>query len=408
MFVKPTRLLFGKDGAISSRPHSTGEPFAISVVNVVSSLVDEAAGTTYSVRQLAKATSEAGCETYLHSLGRSGRPNQSASKLIETVFPVDYHWQPTIARAGLSRSLKKDLIENKRDIFHIHGLWMFPNVYPARAAEYHGSGLVLSPHGMLADTALRISPYLKKVFYTLWQRSVFDRVDCFRATSELELSDIRNMGFKQPVAIIPNGIGVKSNKINVQKNPWVISLGRVHPQKGLDRLVRAWANVESQFPHWTLKIIGPSQLGHREELKRLVQTLRLNRVEFMNPIFGDEKDRMLRTAELFVLPTLHENFAMTVAESLACGTPVISTTGAPWSGLVTHECGWWVEQGVQPLTDALHSAMSKTSEERLEMGQRGTTWMANDFQWSAIGQSCANLYRWIAHGTERPSFVVLD
>ena len=52
-------------------------------------------------------------------------------------------------------------------------------------------------------------------------------------------------------------------------------------------------------------------------------------------------------ADLFILPTLDDNFAMTVAEALAHGTPVISTKGAPWQDLETHGCGWWIDHGVQ-------------------------------------------------------------
>ena len=133
----------------------------------------------------------------------------------------------------------------------------------------------------------------------------------------------------------------------------VLSLGRIHPKKGLDRLVRAWAKVEAAHPDWRLRIVGPAELGHDAELRALAASLNLSRVSIEPAIYGEEKYTAFREADIFVLPTLNENFAMTVAESLAAGTPVISTKGAPWAGLEVERCGWWIDHGIEPLAAAL-------------------------------------------------------
>ena len=67
-------------------------------------------------------------------------------------------------------------------------------------------------------------------------------------------------------------------------------------------------------------------------MKELAVTLGLERVQFSEPLYGDAKWTAYREADLFVLPTRSESFGMTVAESLAAGTPVIVTMGAPWQG----------------------------------------------------------------------------
>jgi glycosyltransferase involved in cell wall biosynthesis len=131
-------------------------------------------------------------------------------------------------------------------------------------------------------------------------------------------------------------------------------------------------------------------------------------VRFLGPLYGDEKQQAYRRADLFVLPSLNENFAMTVAEALAHGTPVISTKGAPWAELVSRGCGWWTDQGVTPLAAAMDQAMSMRWERLAAMGESGRAWMSRDFDWSTIAVSMQSVYDWLTGRGERPSCVVVD
>ena len=106
-------------------------------------------------------------------------------------------------------------------------------------------------------------------------------------------------------------------------------LGRIHPIKGINNLLRAWQVVEHRFPDWDLLIVGPDNAGYMDEMQALAAHLRLERVAFGGPLYGEEKLRAYQAASLFVLPTHSENFGMTVAEALAAGTPAIVTQGAP-------------------------------------------------------------------------------
>ena len=109
-----------------------------------------------------------------------------------------------------------------------------------------------------------------------------------------------------------------------------------------------------------------------------------------------------RYADVFALPTLNENFGLTVAEALAAGTPVISTKGAPWSGLEREGCGWWIEHGIEPLAAALAHAMALPREALRAMGDKGREWMARDFSWDCVGRNMLGVYLWLARGAEPP------
>lgn len=299
-------------------------------------------------------------------------------------------------------------------ILHTHGLWLMPNVYPAWVKKrLRGSvTLVHSPRGMLGRAALKISAWKKRPFWWLLQRSALEAADCLHATASSEFEEIREMGLKNPVAIISNGVDLP-DLASMQRprtsDDAVLSLGRIHPKKGLDRLVCAWARVEHDFPSWKLRIVGPAELGHDKELAALARSMGLQRVSIEGPIYGaEEKLAAYRSADLFVLSTLNENFAMTVAEALAAEVPVISTKGAPWAGLERERCGWWIDHGVEPLAVALREAMTIEREERYAMGARGRAWMERDFGWDRIACDMLEVYRWLKVGGHPPATVRLD
>jgi glycosyltransferase involved in cell wall biosynthesis len=184
-------------------------------------------------------------------------------------------------------------------------------------------------------------------------------------------------------------------------------LGRIHPKKGLDRLVRAWARLEAAYPEWRLRIVGPDEQGHAGELIALASELGARHVSVEKPVVGDAKIAAYQQADLFMLPTLNENFAITVAEALAAGTPVIATKGAPWQGLAHEGCGWWIDHGVEPLMAALAKAMTMRREALQAMGAKGRAWMARDFSWDRVARDMLDVYRWLALRGEPPRTVRL-
>ena len=160
--------------------------------------------------------------------------------------------------------------------------------------------------------------------------------------------------------------------------------------------MRAWAHVESAHPEWRLRIVGPDELGHASELVALAAELKTRHVSIEKSVAGDAKIAAYQRADLFVLPTLNENFAITVAEALAAGTPVIATKGAPWRALQSEGCGWWIDHGVEPLAAALANAMVMTREALQAMGAKGRAWMARDFSWDRVAHDMLDVYRWLS------------
>lgn len=386
----------------------------IGVTHVVAGLGPHAGGPSYSVPALATALARRGAAVRLRSVGPHESNCGTADGVIRSAHPAANGILGSVLRSSSELEMAAGSDAHSGAILHTHGLWQMPNIYPARLKRRSDRCVVIvhSPRGMLAAPALKISAWKKRPFWWLQQRSALAEADCIHATAMSEFEEIRATGLTNPVAVIPNGVdvpGLTAAEEEQEAGHVVLSLGRVHPKKGLDRLVRAWARIEVEFPSWRLRIVGPSEVGHDRELGSLARALGAQRVTIEGPIYeANAKLGAYRGARLFVLPTLNENFALTVAEALAAAVPVISTKGAPWAGLEHERCGWWIDHGVEPLVVALRHAMTIGSAELQAMGLRGRSWVARDFGWDRIAGDMLDVYNWLRSGGLPPACVRLD
>jgi len=378
---------------------------AIRSVQIVPHIDEEASGPSYTVVRLCRELLACGENLHLVTLNGGSQPP-------EIPFLETYPTRPVMSRLGFSPQMRDRLVQAAEfcDVLHNHSLWMMPNVYPGWAVQGRSCRLVISPRGTLSRWALSHSALAKRVFWSLLQGPAVRSSSCFHATAENEYEEIRSAGLaSQPVSVVPNGIDVPEMKSKpVTRNRILLFLGRIHPKKGVDMLLRAWAALGRRFPEWELRIAGPDNIGHLPKMQALAEKLRLERVVFCGPLYGETKQDAYREAELFVLPTHSENFGVTVAESLAAGTPAIVTKGAPWSGLEKHGAGWWIDIGVDPLVACLEDALSQSRNELMSKGRAGREWMMRDYSWPRVGQMMHMTYRWLLSGGEAPAWVRLN
>lgn len=387
------------------------------IVHVVPAISEEASGPSYSVPRLCEALLTHGEDVTLAALAWSlGDRNLPYLK----TFPMDAGWP---RRLGSSRAMRLWLnataTSNEPTVLHDHGMWQMNALYPAWAVRKNPGSckLVVSPRGALSDWAMQHGSPTKKLFWPLLQRRALDAAACFHATAKSEYEDIRRLGFRQPVAIIPNGMelpDLASTAPVTGRHKTLLFMGRIHKKKGLDMLLQAWASLQDRFPDWKLVVAGGdtgygARSGYLAQMQRLAVELGAVGVEFAGELRGDEKWAAYREASVFVLPTYSENFGITVAEALASATPAIVTRGAPWSGLETEQAGWWTEVSVQGITNALVDAMSRSPVELAQMGERGRQWVCREFRWDHIGGKMALTYHWLTGLIDqRPDWIVTD
>lgn len=372
----------------------------------IHSIADEAKGPSYSVRRLYEEMNNQGHHvTLVDADYQEGITLPSFSKSFAPGFgPAKLGRAPQMAKY-----LRQQAASGEIKLLHNHGLWMMPNVYPGWVARKYKIPLITSPRGVFAKAAWESGSKIKQLFWPLLQRPALIPTVCFHATAESEYLDIRRMGYTQPVAIIPNGIDLPEGfQKQANQHKTLLFLGRIHPIKGLMMLLEAWARLESDFPEWQLKIVGPDNVGHLRELQYLQHKLQLQRVIFVGAVYDQQKWQEYHNADLFVLPSYSENFAMSVAEALACGVPAVVSKGAPWHELDAYNAGSWVDTDSLSFAVALKDLMQKSSLELAQMGQNGRKLMQDKYSWEMVATMMVELYTWILEGGSAPAFVRLD
>lgn len=371
------------------------------MVHVIPRIDRKAAGPAYSVPRLCEGLSALGHDVEISCLV-AGKHVAGVRVDVHRQWPVLTGFEVSVSQpSALRRSAEH------ADIVHNHSLWSMINVASGWAVMGKRAKLVTSPRGTLSPWALERSRGVKKLLWPL-QRRTIESAQLLHATSEEEFNDIRALGFRVPVAVIPNGIDIPlagPSKVSSNGTRTLLFLSRIHPTKGLDRLFGAWEQLQSQFGEWRLVVAGHGEPEHVADVMRMASEMKLRRVSFPGPLYGDVKATAFFDADLFALPTHTENFGVAVAEALAHGCPAIVGQGAPWSGLHDHHCGWWVKNDVVTLVETLRAAMALPKDELTTMGARGRLWMENEYGWADIASRMEAAYAWVLGLREKPDWV---
>lgn len=297
---------------------------------------------------------------------------------------------------SLKHEFRQILLDEKPDIVHINGIWEPQTWWFQQEAQRCHIPVLLSPHGMMEPWILNHNRLKKKIALFLYQHKAIRLATSLHATAAEEAGNLQKLGYTQPIHIIPNGIDLTQIQLKKdwQQKRKILFLSRIHPKKGIQFLIEAVAELRESLLDWEVVVAGEGETEYREKLekearKRGVSTI----VRFTGGVYQAQKWQLFAEADLFVLPTHSENFGIVVAEALACGTPVITTKGTPWSELESHKCGWWTEIGTQPLIKALSDFLSKTPSELEEMGRNGAQLIQNNYSAANMAQSFLNIYK---------------
>jgi glycosyltransferase involved in cell wall biosynthesis len=371
------------------------------VVLTISSVDQEAGGTSYAVAAMARHLAARGCDVAVVSF-ESDQPLLEASgesgdsPFVTLVERAASPWTPWENLSRFAETLRDLAGKGSETIIHDNGLWLPVNHCVARVARSLHCPRVVSPHGMLEPWSLTQGAWKKKAAWWLYQQRDLRTADTLIATAEQEAQNIRALGVDCPIAIAPNGVDrpdglASSGNAGDASERTALFLSRIHKKKGLLNLVDAWESLRPEG--WRVVIAGPDEDDHKAEVERRIAGHNLEEAfSFVGPVEGKEKWRLYQRADLFVLPTHSENFGIVVAEALACGTPVITTKGAPWQDLETYECGWWVEVGVEPLADALEDAIHLPATKRKNMGERGKELVGQKYTWPQVAAKLEGTY----------------
>jgi glycosyltransferase involved in cell wall biosynthesis len=221
----------------------------------------------------------------------------------------------------------------------VNGIWQYLSFAAWR--RYAGSGIpyFVFPHGMLDPWFKETFPlkHLKKWLYWPWAdyRVLRDAAAVIFTSEEERLLARKSFWlYRAREKVSPLGVEIPLPVSDYMRDKFferypqlrdkrvLLFLGRLHPKKGCDILIDAFAQVADDSV--ALMLAGPDQVGWQAELQRRAEQLKISpRVVFPGMLQGEMKRSALAAADAFVLPSHQENFGMAVVEALAAGLPVL-------------------------------------------------------------------------------------
>lgn len=229
------------------------------------------------------------------------------------------------------RGLRSWLAANvaRFDVVLLHDFYSAVSVMSARAAARAGVPYVLQPLGTLSLARERGRPLVKRTFMQLWGRETVRGAAALFHLGEHEAADFLAAGAPRErlVAMPPPLELPEPGETSVPDRPTIGFVGRLHPIKGIDRLIEAAAMARGRIPHIRLEIAGPGD-RYRRVLEALARRLDLaDSIVFHGFVDPAVKLRIQCCSHVSALLSRSEGLPMASLEAMACGTPVVMSHG---------------------------------------------------------------------------------
>ena len=373
------------------------------ILHVINSVDPAGGGPIEGVRQFTAENRRGGHEVEIASMDAPDRPFLNSMDV-----PV-HAIGPGSLKYNYSRRLAPWLRAKARnyDVVVVNGIWQYHSFAVWRVLSGGGSvPYVVFTHGMLDPWFKRKYPlkHLKKLLYWPWgEYRVLRDADAVLFTCEEERVLARQSFGKYRCNEVVVNYGTAGPTGDSQREldaffadypelrgkRLAIFMGRLHEKKGCDLLIEAFARVLARDPNWHLVMCGPDQVGWQAKLVEMAEGLRLGgRITWAGMMRGERKWGAIRAAEIFVLPSHQENFGISVAEALACGTPaLISNKVNIWREVEKGGAGIVGEDDLAGTCGLLRSWMEATDAEKAEFRRRARECFLREFEIQRASQT---------------------
>ena len=329
--MRDTVKCFGAE-SVAERPRRT------KVLQVIHSTNPESGGPIEALLRTSEVLMRGGHEVEVVSL-----ESEENATTRGFTFPL-VALGPGITRYGYNPKLASWIRQNadRFDAVLLHGLWNYSSFGAWRGLRKQSVPYFIYSHGMMDPWFRRQYPLkhlAKIVYWWLIEGRVLRDATGVLFTCEEERVSSRGVfrGHKYRECVLrlgtedPDGNGEEETTAflsafpALRKKRFLLFLSRIHPKKGCDILLQAFAEVAvPTYPDIDLVMAGPDQVGWAQDLKSLASKLGIeDRVHWPGMLKGRVKWGAFRSAEAMILPSHQENFGFVVAEAMACSTPVL-------------------------------------------------------------------------------------
>lgn len=294
---------------------------------------------------------------------------------------------------GGSRRTTRELIDRlKPEIVHVHCIWEPIVRHACGASAERGIPYLISTHGMLHPTALASKRWKKRAYLAVFPGYLRRAAGVFSLNRE-EADHVRRR-FNPNSSVLPNGIEASEYERSedgsfrrlvptLGDRPFILFVGRLHPIKGLDLLLRSFAHALRLGCACDLVMVGPDE-GSAASLRADIRRLGLEgRVHMPGGLFGDEKRDAFAACALFAHRPRFEGFGITVAEALAAGKPVVTTVACRLDGAAAAGAIVQAADTDEGFGEALACVLADPVKAR-RLGEAGRAWVRNTLDWQAL------------------------
>jgi glycosyltransferase involved in cell wall biosynthesis len=298
------------------------------------------------------------------------------------------------------------------DLIHVTGVWQRTSYAACQAAKQFGIPYVVSPRGALGPYSWGQKTPKKAVYYLWHERFNVMNAAGVHYTTQQELEECRWLGLPGRPIIVPNGLDTNAWQPDPEgAKHWrqahgltpdeviLLNVGRLHHKKGLDLLPAALAPLKGQ--PWKLVFVGGDDDDTKKQLQTQFQRSQLTEhVLFLQACQPDQLPAVYSAANLFVLPSRHENFGNVVVEALACGCPVLISDRVGLHREVSAAgTGWVLPRQPQAWAQTLQMLLQQPEQLRATAG-RARPWVEAEFAIRQTALQMAEHYSQVIHKVE--------
>ncbi len=385
---------------------------------LIPSLNPAAGGPVENLRQCGAVMTEMGHSTEVATLDEPG-----SRWVREFPFPAT-GLGPAVGSYGYTPRLVPWLRRHAsdHDVVIVRGIWQYHSFACWRALRGSSTPYVVFTHGMLDPWFKRTYPWkhAKKWLYWPWAeyRVLRDaKAVLFTCEEERLLARKSFFLYSSNEQVVSYGTSTSTQDPELCKaaflerhpelkdNRFLLFMGRIHPKKGCDLLIEAFASVRRDDPECRLVIAGPDQMGMQPQLMALARIRQVaERISWAGMISGNTKQGAMEAAEAFILPSHQENFGIVVAEALASGKPVlISNKVNIWREIEQDGAGLVADDDLAGTRWLLRTWFGMSSTEKRRMSERARQSFLNRFEIRKGAQSIIDVLSPLVDGAAAPT-----
>ena len=288
------------------------------------------------------------------------------------------------------------------DVLHIHAAFSLTSSFSARQARKNNVPYVFRPLGTLSDSSIvHKSSFIKRLYFYFFEESTLLGASVVHVTSKQERESVKNFRAEE-VRNVPvftfEPVYSKSKKSKntrlVDKRPIILGfLGRLHSKKNVDILIQSLKMLNFSEERFRLRIAGKGDQKYINHLEKVAKDLNVGKyIDWIGFVSGSDKELFFEHIDVFVSPSLHENFGIAAVEAMSRSVPCVLSKGHEFlSHSTTINCVF-CDLSVVSVAQAIEHIVGQNDQDMGRMVELGREYIETTFSIDSVGKQLQEMY----------------